>query len=370
MFETVWGTLRETVAAWRRDKGSQLAAALAYYTIFSIAPLLIIMIAITGLVFGERAARDEIAYQIADLVGAEAAEIIQTMLANFENPASGILTSLFGLGTMLYGATGLFNHVQGALNTIWQIPVPAGNGLVYHLRKRAVHLALVAGVGAMLLLTLFAEIVVATLAGYFRLQNPPEMRGFAISWLTAAVLFAVVYKILPEVRVAWRDVLIAAAVTSLLFNAGKSLIAWYIRWSHVGSDFGAAGSLVVLLVWVYYSAQIFLLGAEFAHVYAQRHGSMRLSTTAAFGEAVPVPLADAGVPEAETAESDDPDTVDIVLPDGSHHVVTATPVSVTPRKKRYALSRKALALSSILGTLIASALGANWLHRKRSRKQS
>ncbi|TFG66835.1 MAG: YihY/virulence factor BrkB family protein, partial [Anaerolineales bacterium] len=217
------GLLKDTLYAWQQDKGSRLAAAFAYYTVFSITPLLIIIISITGLVFGERAARDEIAYQLEGLIGSEAAAMIQMMLANFENPASGIFTTIVGLGTMVYGATGLFYHVQGALNTIWHAET-AVNGFMYHVKQRFIHLAIIFGVGAFLLLSIFTEFVFTAITEYLNLENSPQIHNFILYLVMVAVLFAVLYKILPEVKTAWRDVVLGAAVTSVLFNVGRSLI--------------------------------------------------------------------------------------------------------------------------------------------------
>jgi membrane protein len=340
--------LKETGITWWRDRALRLAAALAYYAIFSIAPLLVIIIAITGLVFGERAARAEIANQLEDLVGSQAAVMIETMLTNFGNPASGILTSLIGLGTMLYGATGLFNHVQGALNTIWHAPPKSGNGLVHFFKRRFLHLAMVFSVGAVLLLSLFAEILVTAITEYLNLESLPQTRNFLISLATLTVLFAVIYKILPQVKIAWRDVLVGAAVTSLLFSVGRLLIGAYMGWSHIGSAFGAAGSLVVLLVWVYYSAEIFLLGAEFTHVYARKFGSLAKSTVDAEGGGallVVPPVVELGT-----------------LPD----VVAPTPSVAAPKSRDW--TKKAIAITTVAGTIAASILGANWLHQKRKNR--
>jgi len=357
----IFDLLKETALAWQRDKASRLAAALSYYAIFSLAPLLVIIVAIIGLVFGERAAQAEIAHQIEDLVGPQAAAMIETMLANFGNTASGILTSLVGLGTLLYGATGLFNHVQGTLNTIWHAPPQSGNGVVHFVKQRALHIAMVFGVGALLMLSLFAEIVVTAIAEYLNLETLPQMRNFLVALGMLTVLFAVIYKILPQVKIAWRDVLIGAAVTSLLFNVGRLLIGVYMRWSNIGSIFGAAGSLAVLLVWVYYSAQIFLLGAEFTHVYAQKFGSLAKPKARSAKQEMLPPLEatrveDVGLPQPLVTEDETP-----VLPDAD--------VSMTPStEKSRAWPKKALTITTVVGTVAASVFGASWLYRKRKDK--
>lgn len=351
----VFDLFKGTAQAWGRDKASRLAAALAYYAIFSITPLLVIIISITGLVFGERAAEAEIAHQLEDLVGLEAALMIENMLANFGNPASGILTSLVGLVTLLYGASGLFNHVQGTLDTIWHAPPRTGNGVVHFVRQRVLHIAMVFGVGALLMISLFAELVITTVIGYLNLESFPQMRNFLVALAMLTVMFAIIFKILPQVKIAWRDVLVGAAVTSLLFNVGRLLIGAYMRWSNIGSIFGAAGSLAVLLVWVYYSAQIFLLGAEFTHVYAQKFGSLRPQQARSV-EAVVAPP-----PEVLLAKNDS-----APLPVSTVADVESATSSVETKRRTW--PKKALAVITVVGTVVASALGASLWYRKRKEK--
>ncbi|HOU16141.1 MAG TPA: YihY/virulence factor BrkB family protein [Anaerolineae bacterium] len=351
----VFDLLKETILAWRRDKASRLAAALAYYAIFSITPLLVIIIAITGLVFGERAAQAEIAHQLEDLVGLEAALMIENMLANFGNTASGILTSLVGLVTLLYGASGLFNHVQGTLDTIWHAPPRLGNGVVHFVRQRVLHIAMVFGVGALLMLTLFAELVITAITEYLNLESLPWARNFLVSLVMLTVMFAIIFKILPQVKIAWRDVLIGAAVTSLLFNVGRLLIGAYMRWSNIGSIFGAAGSLAVLLVWVYYSAQIFLLGAEFTHIYALKFGSLRKPP------ALPLEEKIVSLPEVPPAKNDS-------APLPIHSAGEVEPASPSAETKRRIQPKKVLAITTVAGTVVASALGASLWYRKRKEK--
>jgi membrane protein len=280
------------------------------------------------------------------------------MLANFGNPASGILTSIVGLVTLLYGASGLFHHVQGTLNTIWHAPIRSGNGVVHFVKQRFLHLAMVFGVGALLLLALFAELVITAITEYLSLENLPQARNFLVSLGMLTVLFSIIFKLLPQVKIAWRDVFIGAVVTSLLFNVGRILISAYMRLSNIGSIFGAAGSLVVLLVWIYYSAQIFLLGAEFTHVYAQRFGSLVKPKVQPPEEETAVPVAfprveDIAVPPSLLVEDEAP-----ALPD-------ADALTLSTEAKRRAWPRKALAITTVVGTVAASILGASWLHRKR-----
>jgi len=353
----IFDLLKGTGQAWQHDNASRLAAALAYYAIFSITPLLIIIIAIIGLVFGERAAQAEIAQQLEDLVGAESALMIENMLANFGNPASGILTSLVGLVTLLYGASGLFHHVQGTLNTIWHAPVQTGNGVMHFVKQRFLHLAMVFGVGALLMLALFAELVITTIVGYLNLENIPQARNFLVALGMLTVMFAIIFKVLPQVKIAWRDVLIGAAVTSLLFNVGRILIGTYMRLSNVGSIFGAAGSLVVLLVWIYYSAQIFLLGAEFTHVYAQKFGSLRQLSVLPADEVV-APL----IVVAPLENVSEPPPVSSAAEEELAPLSTETENRTWPKK--------ALAVTTVVGTVVASILGVSWLHRKRKGKSN
>jgi len=349
------GLLKEIAGAWQRDQVARLAAALAYYTIFSITPLLIIIIAILGLVFGERAAQAEIAKQLEDLVGTEAALMIETMLANFGSPTADILTSLVGLGTMLYGATGLFSHVQGALNTIWHAPARSNNGVLNFFKRRALHLALIFGVGALLLLALFAELVITTIVGYLNLENFPSTLHFLVSMGMLTILSAIIFKILPQVEIAWRDVLIGAVVTSLLFNGGRILIGMYMRWSNIGSIFGAAGSLAMLLVWIYYSAQIFLLGAEFTHVYALKFGSLREPPGDPAAEAV-APLSPA------TSMRNDS------LPPAASSAVKVEPALPSAERTNRAWPKKTLAATTVMGTVVASILGAHWWRRRHQNR--
>ncbi|MBN2006948.1 MAG: YihY/virulence factor BrkB family protein [Anaerolineae bacterium] len=353
--------IKTTLIAWRKDQASRLAAALAYYALFSIAPLLIILIAIIGLVYGERAAQDEIVYQLEGWVGRDVAMTVQTMITRVSNPASGIVASLVGVVTILFGASGLFNHVQGALNTIWHVPAPPGSGVVNFLKRRLNQFAMVFGVGALLLLSVFTDAVLAAIAKYFALGNPFNLRSSLISLGTVTLLFAVIYKVLPDLKIAWRDVIVGAAVTSLLFTAGKTLIGLYLGRSGVGSAYGAAGSLVALLVWIYYSAQIFLLGAEFTHVFAQKYGSLRFSKRFRDDE------------EDSFSVTPPPASVEALLEMPSElPPIAAAPTDLPPdvtspaqpaaRKTRF---RGLMGIFALLGAMSASLLGWIWLHGRK-----
>jgi membrane protein len=277
----VWTLVRETFAEWLNDRAPRLGAALAYYTVFSLAPLLIIVIAVAGLVFGEAAAQGQIVEQIEGVVGPDGARALQTMLANARQPASGLLATLLGMAMLLVAASGLVVELQDALNTIWAAPPRPGLGVLATLKDRAISLVLVIGIGFLMMVSLTLSAALAAIVKYFAHLLPGTIYvayalqafNFVLSVGVVTILFASIYKFLPDVAVAWRDVWVGAAATALLFTIGEFLVAVYIGQGTVGSPYGAAGSLVVLLVWVYYSAQILFFGAEFTKVYAKSYGS-------------------------------------------------------------------------------------------------
>jgi membrane protein len=271
--------LKATFAEYNEDKVPLLAAALAYYTVFSLAPLLLIVIAIAGSVFGEEAARGEIVGQIQGLVGQEGAQVIQDMLQNTQKPNSGgTFATIFGIVTLLFGATGVFGQLQDALNIIWDVQPEPGRGVKNFIQTRVLSFAMVLVIGFLLLVSLVISAMLAGLSNFFGDMFPGFILGgqilnVLISFGTITLLFASIYKFLPDVHVPWRNLWVGAAVTALLFTIGKSLIGLYLGNSSVGSTYGAAGSLVVILLWVFYSAQILLLGAEFTQVYSKFQGS-------------------------------------------------------------------------------------------------
>ncbi|MEP7292440.1 MAG: YihY/virulence factor BrkB family protein [Chloroflexota bacterium] len=276
--KTIFSLLRKTFQEWNEDKAPRLAAALAYYTAFSLGPLLIIVISIAGLVFGDEAVQGQVRYQIDGLVGSQAAGAIQEMLVNFHRADSSIIASIIGLITLALGAAGLFGQLQDALNTIWEVAPKPGNGIVTMLRQRFISFTMVLGIGFLLLVSLVLSAGVSLIGNVISTVIPGQefllqLINFVISFGVITVLFALIYKILPDVKIAWRDVWLGAAVTSLLFTIGKLLIGLYLGNSTIGSAYGAAGSFVVLLIWIYYSAQLLLFGAEFTQVYARTHGS-------------------------------------------------------------------------------------------------
>ncbi len=277
----MWSLLREAVDAWLNDYAASMGAALAFYTVFSIAPLLLIVISVAGLVFGEQAARGEILAQLATLVGTDSARTVESMLGSLNRPDAGLLGSAVGLVTLLIGATTVFAELQNAMDRIWRAPArPPGNGLWQLLRSRLLSLGMVLGIGFLLMVSLILSAALAALGKWWgpwfgEVAFVANAVDLGVGFLLITAMFAMIYKWIPRTHVDWRDVWIGAAMTSLLFTLGKSLIGLYLGRSGVASPFGAAASLVVLLLWVYYSAQIFLFGAEFTWVYARRHGSQK-----------------------------------------------------------------------------------------------
>ena len=275
----IWDLITKSVEAWLDDYAPSMGAALAYYTLFSIAPLLIIAIALAGLVFGQEAARGEIVAQMQGLIGREGAIAVQDLLKSANEPAQGIVATVLSLITLVIVATTVFEELQSDLDRIWRVPAPAkANGLWTLLRTRLISFGLVFGLGFLLLGSLVVSAVIAAFGrwsnGFFEgWEAFLHALNFSISFAIATLLFAMIYKLMPRARIAWRDVWVGAAVTALLFEIGKIVIGVYLGKTGVASGFGAAGSLVVLLLWVYYSAQIFLLGAEFTWVYSHKYGS-------------------------------------------------------------------------------------------------
>lgn len=277
----LYGLLRDTVNAWVDDYAPSMGAALAYYTVFSIAPLLLIVISVAGVVFGHEAARGEVVAQLQGLLGPEGAKTVEAMLLAVSKPAASALTAVVGVVVLLVGATTVFAELQSALDRIWEVPERRkSSGIFNLLRARLLSFGMILGVGFLMVVSLLLS---AGISALNRLWGPlfgaEELIGHAldtvISLVLITVVFAMIYKIMPRAKVRWPDVWLGAAVTALLFTLGKFLIGLYIGKSGVANGYGAAGSLVVLLLWVYYSAQIFLLGAEFTWQYARRYGSRR-----------------------------------------------------------------------------------------------
>ena len=276
----IWPLIKTSVVSWRADHASSMGAALAYYTLFSIAPVLIIVIAVAGFVFGDEAARGEIFAQLQGLLGDDGAAAVQGLLESASEPEEGLLATASSIALLLLGATTVFAELQSDLDRIWRAKAVKINGLWAFVRARLLSFGVILTLAFLLLVSLVLSAALAALGNWFGgwfegWAALLEMLNFVASLAITTALFAVMYKLLPRADIAWHDVWIGAAVTALLFALGKFLIGLYIGRSGVASGFGAAGSFVVLLVWVYYSTQIFLLGAEFTWVYAHAYGSRR-----------------------------------------------------------------------------------------------
>jgi membrane protein len=277
MLRETWDLLKQTYAEWVEDKAPRLGAALAFYSILSFAPLLVIAIAIAGAVFGEEAARGEIVGQIDQLVGHEGAVAIQQMIEHANRPGAGLVAATLGIATLLIGASGAFGQLQDALNTIWEVRPKPGRGVWGFIRDRFLSFVMVLGTGFLLMTSLVISAAIAGLSKYLTDLLPGawiwQVVNQVVSFGVFTLLFALIFKYVPDAKVAWKDVWVGAAVTALLFTIGKFLLGVYLGRGSVGSAYGAAGSLVVLVVWIYYSAQILFFGAELTQVYAKRHGS-------------------------------------------------------------------------------------------------
>ncbi len=276
-----WQLVKGAGEAWVDDYAPSMGAALSYYTVFSLAPLLLIVIAIAGLVFGEQAARGEIFGQLRQLMGADAAKAIEGVLTSVNKPAEGIAATVLGVGLLLVGATSVFGELQDALDRIWRAPARERSAGWWNLlHTRLLSFGMILGVAFLLMVSLVMGAVISALGKWWGAyfggwEVLAQVVDLAVGFLLTTGVFAMIYKLMPRVAVHWYDVWLGAAVTALLFTVGKFLIGLYIGKSGVASGFGAAGSLVVVFIWVYYSAQIFLMGAEFTWVYARTFGSMQ-----------------------------------------------------------------------------------------------
>jgi len=297
----------KSVNAWIDDYAPSMGAAIAYYTLFSIAPLLILLIALAGYVFGEDAAQGEIVAQLQGRIGLEGAEVVQSLIQSVSKPAQGVIATLVSIFTLLIGASSVFGELQSALNRIWRVPDPANrSGLFNFVRGRLLSFAMVLGLGLLLLLSLAFGTFLSAVGQWSNRwfsgwQSFLQAANFVVSFALNAVIFAMIYKLMPRARIAWRDVAIGAMVTALLLETSKLLIGLYLGRTTVTSGFGAAGSLVLFLMWVYLSAQIFLLGAEFTWVYSHQRGSRSERFETKVVPLVPTRAGDA-TPEAKEEE--------------------------------------------------------------------
>jgi membrane protein len=308
--KAIFELLKETVTEFQQDRAPRLAAALAYFAMFSIGPLLLISIAIAGFIYGEAAAEGEIVGQIEGAVGTEAAEAIQTALGAAHEPGAGTIATIIGIGMLLFAASGLFNSVKDALNTVWGVR-PEGGGIMHMVKSHLLAVVMVLGVGFLLLLLLFSSAAIAMVSNLFGelLPGPLAAIGlqvlqFLIAFGVLTLLFAVIYKVLPDAEIEWKYVWTGAAFTAFLFALGQVAIGIYFGYVSVGGAYGAAGSLVVLLVWIFYSAQIFLFGAEFTQVYARRQGA-RIQPSANAVRVTNLERAEQGMGEGKKAGQED-----------------------------------------------------------------
>lgn len=330
----LWPLLKVSAADWSHDHAPRLGAALAYYTIFSMVPLLII-IAIIGLVFGQDAAQSTIMGYISGLVGPQSAATIRDMMQRADQPSTGIISTAIATITLLMGAAGFFGQLKDALNTVWGIAPKEGRGIWGYVKDNLLSLATVVGTAFLLLVSLVLSTALAAVGKWFGNLLPlPEvvLQGLNLlfSLVVITALFALIFKVLPDARISWRDVWVGAALTAVLFTIGKFAIELYLGKSHVGSSYGAAGSLVLVLVWVYYSAQILLYGAEFTQVYAHWRGhQIHPTDEAQVVEAKTQPAA------ASPAETD---------------------INGPKKDTRSRLSRRAVIVAAIVGILILAVL--------------
>jgi membrane protein len=270
--------VKHPVTEWIDLGVSRMGAALAFYTIFAIAPLFVIVLAMAGLWFGDEAARRELFGQVSGLVGSEGGEAIQALVSAAHKPKAGAWATGIALVTLLVGATGVFVQLQDSLNSIWGVRRKPGRGLRNFVKDRLLSFALIVGIGFLLLVSLVLSAGLSALGKFMTGLLPAQTIlwqwvNFGVSFGVITLLFAMIFKVLPDVKIAWRDVWIGAMITALLFNLGKLLLGLYLGRSSVTSAYGAAGSLVIVLLWVYYSAQILFFGVKFTQLYSNRYGS-------------------------------------------------------------------------------------------------
>ncbi len=276
--------LKESFKEWQKDKASRLAAALSYYTIFSLAPIVVLVLSLLGWIYRDGSAGKLFLEQVVKLVGESSAEVFENLIASANEPAKNTIAAIVGMATGIFGATGVFVQLKDAINTAWGIKEQRFKGLKGLVRVRAISFTAVLVIGFLLLVSLFISTALSAVSARLSSDNAVLAVIFQILNQVLAIglimlLFAFIYKYLPDVKVKWKDVWVGAFFTSILFNLGKYLIGLYLGNSNVGSSFGAAGSILVLLVWIYYSAQLILFGAEFTQVYSAKYGSGSISGT-------------------------------------------------------------------------------------------
>lgn len=289
----LWDLLKSTYTQWSDDEASQLAAALAFYTTISIAPLLVLVIAIVGIFLGEQAAQGQLQSQLQSIMGEQAAQFAETAIASTDKPTVGGIASLLSLGVLLWGSTNVFTQLQNSLNAIWNVLPKPGRGVMGVIRDRLLSFGMVLGIGFLLLVSLILSSVLSAITSSFNQLLPGipwlwQVLNYLVAFGVTTLLFALILKVMPDVKIAWRDVWIGAALTAILFTIGQFALSLYL--GNQGSAYGVAGSVVVFLLWVYYSAQILFFGAEFTQVYATRYGQgIEPTANAVFKTAVTTP---------------------------------------------------------------------------------
>ena len=362
-FNHFYPLVKKSVMAWIDDYAPSMGAAISYYTVFSIAPLMIIVIAVAGFVWGREAVQGEIVGQLSGLIGKEGAQGVQALIESANQPTQGLVATAISIVVLVIGATTVFAELQSSLDRIWQVPkAPKISGLWAILRSRLLSFGFILGLGFLLLVSLVSNAAIAALGSWAsRLLPGWESLLYLINTLfslgVATVLFAMIFKVMPQAKVGWRDVWTGAGVTAVLFEVGKWLISLYIGKSSVTSSFAAAGSLVVLLVWVYYSAQIFLLGAEFTWVYANAHGSL-----AGAGKAADAPPVATSLP---AQQHDDPIAVSQPQPELPDAPGTAGPSRPGDLSGHASLKQRAIVYAGSAAAFFALRLLLKYTTRRR-----
>ena len=349
-----WRLVRAAVMAWADDYAPSMGAALSYYSVFSMAPLLLIVISIAGLVFGQEAARGEVFAQLAGLLGVDSAQAVQDMLTTLAKPKNGVTSTVISVVVLLIGASSVFGELQDALDRIWRAPArDRSGGWIGLVRTRLLSFGMILGIAFLLMVSLVLSAAISAFGkwwgGFFdHWELLLQIGNLVLGFMLTTLVFAMIYKLMPRVAVKWHDVWLGAATTAVLFTIGRFLIGLYIGKTGLASGYGAAGSLVVIFVWVYYSAQIFLLGAEFTWVYAKQFGSLQGTATS---DAAPMPAA--------SASASAPLPLPVVTAPAAH---AAPPVEVArARRHPSALSPSMVKLGTELAVAFTMRVAIPWL---------
>ncbi len=358
-FTSIKELIMEAAREWSDDKASRLGAALAYYTVFSIAPLLLITIAIVGFVFGDQAASGGITGQISGFVGPQGAEAIQSMIAGANKErGTGIFASIISSVLLLFGASGVFVQLKDAMNTVWDVPEKKSNGIMGFIKDRFLSFGMVLGVGFILLASLIISTVLTALGSYmggFVGVGPlMQILNFVVSFAVITALFAMIYKFVPDIKLPWRDVWLGAALTAFLFSIGKYALGLYLGRSSMSSAYGAAGSFVVLLVWIYYSAQIVFFGAELTQVYSHKYGAWKGRKK----KTVKAKEASDSTPDKEESQAEGKTFGDGVPPGSTYNPRTTVEKAAAPADLAAAKASKPNVIGKAAGTILGLGVAA------------